>query len=49
MFNVNVVNSYGKPVQQSQALALSASGLRQGYYGCSFTGWQDTVLTDKGT
>ncbi|KAK4702516.1 pectinesterase, partial [Phenoliferia sp. Uapishka_3] len=49
MYNINVVNSYGHPVQQSQALALSAYGTQQGYYGCSFVGYQDTVLTDTGT
>ncbi|KZP16278.1 carbohydrate esterase family 8 protein [Athelia psychrophila] len=46
MYNVNVVNSYGVG---SQALALSAYGTEQGFYGCSFVGWQDTVLTDSGT
>ncbi|KAF7985845.1 hypothetical protein HWV62_532 [Athelia sp. TMB] len=46
MYNVNVVNSYG---MGSQALALSAYGTEQGFYGCSFKGYQDTVLTDTGT
>ncbi|GAA5856692.1 hypothetical protein JCM8547_005933 [Rhodosporidiobolus lusitaniae] len=44
--NLNVVNSYGKG---SQALALSAYGERQGFYGCSFSGYQDTILTNEGT
>lgn len=61
-----MVNSYGLVGTQSQALALSAYGERQGalcpdgvghlanvsvtgFYGCSFTGYQDTVLTDTGT
>ncbi|KAL8293510.1 hypothetical protein RQP46_000211 [Phenoliferia psychrophenolica] len=49
MYNIDVVNSYGHQAEQSQALALSAYGERQGYYGCSFVGYQDTVLTDTGT
>ncbi|KAK4695646.1 pectinesterase, partial [Phenoliferia sp. Uapishka_3] len=49
MYNINVVNSYGLQAEQSQALALSAYGTEQGYYGCSFVGYQDTVLTDTGT
>ncbi|ORY81304.1 carbohydrate esterase family 8 protein [Leucosporidium creatinivorum] len=49
MYNINVANTYGHPVSQSQALALSAYGKRQGYYGSSFTGYQDTVLTDTGS
>ncbi|GAA6029071.1 hypothetical protein JCM8097_001579 [Rhodosporidiobolus ruineniae] len=46
LYNVNAVNSYGKG---SQALALSAYGTEQGFYGCSFKGYQDTILTDTGT
>lgn len=48
MYNINLANTYGHPVEQSQALALSAYGDRQGYYGSSFTGWQDTVMTYNG-
>ncbi|GAA5889269.1 hypothetical protein JCM6882_000691 [Rhodosporidiobolus microsporus] len=44
--NVDVVNSYGKG---SQALALSAYGERQGFYGSRFYGYQDTILTNEGT
>ncbi|KAF5379934.1 hypothetical protein D9757_007175 [Collybiopsis confluens] len=29
-----------------QATALAATGSFQGYYGCSFTGYQDTLLAD---
>lgn len=32
----------------SQAIALSAQA-SSGYYGCSFYGFQDTVLANKGT
>ncbi|KAI1869171.1 uncharacterized protein JN550_005801 [Neoarthrinium moseri] len=43
MYNVNVINSYGKG---SQAIALSAQG-SGGYYGCSFYGFQDTLLANE--
>ncbi|EME88007.1 carbohydrate esterase family 8 protein [Pseudocercospora fijiensis CIRAD86] len=45
LYNVDVVNSYGKG---SQALALSAYAEHQGYYACSFTGYQDTILAQIG-
>lgn len=45
MYNVNVVNTRGSG---SQALALSAYGDKQGYYGCSFKGFQDTILAQTG-
>ncbi|KIJ26586.1 carbohydrate esterase family 8 protein [Sphaerobolus stellatus SS14] len=45
LYNVNVANTYG---QGKQATALSAAGSHQGYYGCSFTGYQDTLLADGG-
>lgn len=46
LYNVNVVNSYGSG---SQALAVSANKGNQGYYGCSFKGYQDTLLAETGT
>lgn len=45
LYNVNLVNTRGKG---SQALALSAYGNRQGYYGCQFRGYQDTILSEQG-
>ncbi|KXS94463.1 hypothetical protein AC578_4500 [Pseudocercospora eumusae] len=45
LYNVNVVNSHG---EGSQALALSAYAENQGYYACSFTGYQDTILAEIG-
>ncbi|KAF2475479.1 putative pectin methylesterase/Pectinesterase [Lindgomyces ingoldianus] len=45
MYNINMVNSYGKG---SQALALSAQATNQGYYACQFKGFQDTILANKG-
>jgi pectinesterase len=45
LYNVNVRNAYGKG---SQAIALSAYA-NSGYYGCAFTGFQDTLLANEGT
>ncbi|ORY55291.1 family 8 carbohydrate esterase [Pseudomassariella vexata] len=45
VYNVNVINSYGSG---SQAIALSAQA-SSGYYGCSFYGFQDTLLANKGS
>ncbi|KAI1341146.1 family 8 carbohydrate esterase [Xylariaceae sp. FL0016] len=44
MYNVNVDNSFG---EGSQAVALSAYA-DSGYYGCAFTGFQDTLLANVG-
>ncbi|TKA74709.1 hypothetical protein B0A55_05100 [Friedmanniomyces simplex] len=49
MYNVNVKNTYGYAAKNGQALALSASAKDQGYYGCGFYGYQDTVLAETGT
>jgi pectinesterase len=45
LYNVNLKNTYG---QGSQALAVFANGSKQGYYGVSFTGFQDTLRAEKG-
>ncbi|KAJ7119772.1 pectin methylesterase [Mycena epipterygia] len=45
LYNVNVKNTFGVG---SQALALSAYGTNQGYYGCGFYGYQDTLLAETG-
>lgn len=45
VYNVNFVNTRG---QGSQALALSASADKQGYYACQFKGFQDTILAEVG-
>ena len=44
LYNVNVVNEYG---EGSQAVALSAYS-DGGYYGSSFEGFQDTLLSNEG-
>ncbi|KAK5716393.1 hypothetical protein LTR17_016366 [Elasticomyces elasticus] len=48
MYNVNVKNTYGQADSDGQALALSANAGNQGYYGCAFYGYQDTVLAEAG-
>ena len=45
LYNVNLVNSRG---EGSQALALSSNAAQQGYYGCNFNGYQDTVMAETG-
>ncbi|KAI0017402.1 pectinesterase [Xylariomycetidae sp. FL0641] len=44
VYNVNIVNSYGKG---DQAIALSAQA-SSGYYGCRLQGFQDTLLANEG-
>ncbi|KAF3083336.1 hypothetical protein TWF569_005800 [Orbilia oligospora] len=45
MYNIIVKNTRGKGVQ---ALALSAYADKQGFYGCTFVGYQDTILANVG-
>ncbi|CAO2652922.1 Nn.00g023330.m01.CDS01 [Neocucurbitaria sp. VM-36] len=45
VYNINLVNTRG---QGSQALAVSANADKQGYYGCQFKGYQDTILAQDG-
>lgn len=45
VYNINFVNGYGAG---AQAVALTANGDRQGYYGCSFQGYQDTLYAKAG-
>ncbi|KAI1101628.1 pectin lyase fold/virulence factor [Jackrogersella minutella] len=46
-YNVNIVNSENLDGSQSSYVTLAASiyGDKIGFYGCSFIGWQDTLLT----
>ncbi|KAK2752342.1 hypothetical protein FQN55_007382 [Onygenales sp. PD_40] len=46
VYNINLENTRG---EGSQALAVSAQASNQGYYGCQFLGYQDTVLANEGT
>jgi pectinesterase len=45
VYNINLVNTRGKG---DVALALSAWADKQGYYGCMFKGYQDTLLAQIG-
>ncbi|CRG92005.1 putative pectinesterase A [Talaromyces islandicus] len=45
MYNINVVNGYGKG---SQAVALTANANELGFYGCQFSGYQDTLYAKAG-
>lgn len=45
MYNLNVRNTYGPG---AQAVALTANGDQQGYYGCGFYGYQDTLYVKAG-
>ncbi|KAK0451339.1 pectin lyase fold/virulence factor [Desarmillaria tabescens] len=48
LYNVNVKNTFGQASSNGQALALSAYGSNQGYYGVGFYSYQDTVLAETG-
>ncbi|KAJ1309992.1 hypothetical protein OPQ81_006749 [Rhizoctonia solani] len=49
LYNLNIANTYGKPVEQSQAIALSVEEGQFGAYACKLTGYQDTLLAETGT
>ncbi|KAG7383140.1 hypothetical protein PHYBOEH_010082 [Phytophthora boehmeriae] len=48
VYNLNVVNTAVFNSTGSQALAISVDATDYGFYACNFTGYQDTVLADKG-
>lgn len=45
VYNLNIENTAG---DVGQALAVNVNATNQGFYACNFTGYQDTVLSDKG-
>jgi pectin methylesterase-like acyl-CoA thioesterase len=47
MYNINMINSENLDGSQASYVTLAASiyGNKIGFYGCSFIGWQDTLLT----
>ncbi|KAF1849806.1 carbohydrate esterase family 8 protein [Cucurbitaria berberidis CBS 394.84] len=47
-YNLNIANTFGAAATSGQALALSAQKSNQGFYGCNFTGWQDTIYANEG-
>ncbi|KAG8728022.1 hypothetical protein FRC11_011936 [Ceratobasidium sp. 423] len=46
IYNLNIANTYGKG---AQAIALSVQAGQFGCYACKLTGYQDTLLANKGT
>ncbi|KAJ5272529.1 hypothetical protein N7478_007654 [Penicillium angulare] len=46
MYNINVVNGYG---EGAQAVALVGNADHLGFYGCQFSGYQDTLYAKAGT
>lgn len=48
LYNLNIANTFGQAETLGQALALSAQNTNQGFYGCSFTGYQDTIYANIG-
>ncbi|PKX90101.1 putative pectin methylesterase [Aspergillus novofumigatus IBT 16806] len=47
LYNINIINSDNLDGSQSSYVTLAASiyGSQIGFYGCTFIGWQDTLLT----
>uniref|UniRef100_A0AAV1TAU1 Pectinesterase n=1 Tax=Peronospora matthiolae TaxID=2874970 RepID=A0AAV1TAU1_9STRA len=45
VYNLNIANTAGNA---GQAVAATVDGTNYGFYGCKFTGYQDTLLTKKG-
>ncbi|KAL1797136.1 hypothetical protein ACET3X_003742 [Alternaria dauci] len=48
IYNLNIANTAGQFRTNGQALAISAQKTNQGFYGCQFTGYQDTILANAG-
>jgi len=48
IYNVNIKNTFGESSSNGQAIALSAYGSNQGYYGVGLYGYQDTLLAETG-
>ncbi|KAI0778444.1 pectin lyase-like protein [Trametes elegans] len=48
LYNLNIANTYGKTVDQAQAIALSVQAGQFGAYGLKITGDQDTLLANVG-
>ncbi|KAG8630050.1 hypothetical protein KVT40_001669 [Elsinoe batatas] len=48
MYNINFVNTYPQTTNTA-ALAADFYGANMAAYGCSFVGFQDTLLANKGT
>ncbi|KAI5253063.1 pectinesterase [Aureobasidium subglaciale] len=48
LYNLNIANTFGQANTSGQALALSAQNTNQGFYGCRFEGYQDTIYANEG-
>ncbi|KAI8934327.1 hypothetical protein NX059_009063 [Plenodomus lindquistii] len=48
LYNLIISNTFGQAKKNGQALAISAQATNQGFYGCKFTGYQDTILAQTG-
>lgn len=48
LYNLNIANTFGQANTNGQALALSAQNTNQGFYGCRFEGYQDTIYANEG-
>ncbi|KAG8878282.1 hypothetical protein FRB97_002632, partial [Tulasnella sp. 331] len=48
MYNLNIENTFGKPVDQAQAIALSVQGGKFAAYACQLRGYQDTLYANVG-
>ncbi|TQN64329.1 Pectinesterase [Colletotrichum shisoi] len=48
IYNLNVANTFGQADKNGKALAVSAQKTNLGFYGCSFTGYQDTIYANEG-
>ncbi|KAL7285103.1 hypothetical protein ACG7TL_000195 [Trametes sanguinea] len=48
LYNLNIANTFGKTVDQAQAIALSVQEGQFGAYGLKITGDQDTLLANVG-
>ncbi|KAI0361344.1 pectin lyase-like protein [Trametes cingulata] len=48
LYNLNIANTFGKTVDQAQAIALSVQAGQFGAYGLNITGDQDTLLANVG-
>lgn len=49
LYNLNIENTFGKPIDQAQAIALSVQAGTFACYACQLRGYQDTLLANVGT
>ncbi|KAH8651250.1 pectin lyase fold/virulence factor [Xylariales sp. PMI_506] len=49
LYNIDIANTFGHISSNGQNLAISAYVANQGFYGCKFLSYQDTILAETGT